>query len=353
MSAFAGGGENPKSIITLYINCHGADIPEKKITPDPSVRILSQAGKFGCWGFDNKIEMPRIRLWIKFIENQENQENQEPLPMTSTYLMLEKIKLRFKKEIEQKNGVFKPNDYLTTQDTFSLKKNEKTINYRRSRHTGKTIDAKENWQIYTPIFDHSYRFDDKNFANQGIFIVDMKNKPESFTYNVDDDLSITEFHLKEEFKKIHILEFFLNHLILEDHIDPVKVIDELDKLSIYSLNDYWRALNYADSKNKLITILGESIFYKINKIIEKQYSHLKILQSDLIKLLKYEGFDVINIIDKSCRVHNEFMSKEEFAKINEEEIKASKSIDRSLGGKKRKKTRKRRRNFKRKTRITK
>ena len=348
MSAFAGGGEKPKSIITLYINCHGIDIPEKKNTPDPSVRILSQAGKFGCWGFNDYISLEQVKNWIESIKNGEKDK------VISTHLMLKKIIILFKEEFKRKFDKIQQEDFITEEDKHELiNNNTKTSNLRAIRNTLKVIDEKNDWQIYTPIFDHSYIFDDATQRGQGIFIADIKNKPKSFTYNVDDDLSITEIHLKEEFKEMHILEFFLNHLILEDHVDPVKVIDGLNKLSIYSLDNYWRALNSADSKNKLITILGESIFYKINKIIEKQYSHLKILQSDLIKLLKYEGFDVINIIDKSCRVHNEFMSKEEFAKINEEEIKASKSIDRSLGGKKRKKTRKRRRNFKRKTRITK
>lgn len=336
MSAFAGGGEKPKSIITLYINSHGADIPEKKITPDPSVRILSQAGKFGCAGFIDYISLEQVKKWIKLLKNR------EPGTVTSTYLMLEKIIIHFKKEFKRKFDKIQQEDYITEEDKHELiNNNTKTWHLRAIRNTLKVIDENNDWQIYTPIFDHSYTFDDVTQRGQGIFIADIKNKPESFTYKVDDDLSITEIHLKEEFKEMHILEFFLNHLILEDHVDPVKVIDGLDKLSIYSLDNYWRALNSADSKNKLITILGESIFYKINKIIEKQYSHLEyhseILQSDLIELLKYEGFDIINIIDKSCRAYGAIMSKEKFAEINKDEGEASKSIDRSLGGKKRKK----------------
>ena len=60
MSALAGEYPNqnqdpnqdpkPKSIITLYVLCHGTDIPSVPVS-DPSVRILSQAGRFGCWGF--------------------------------------------------------------------------------------------------------------------------------------------------------------------------------------------------------------------------------------------------------------------------------------------------------------
>jgi hypothetical protein len=41
MSAFAsgdGGGEKPKSIITLYVMSHGKDIPDAPFS-DPSVRI--------------------------------------------------------------------------------------------------------------------------------------------------------------------------------------------------------------------------------------------------------------------------------------------------------------------------
>ena len=355
MSAFAGGGENPKSIITLYINCHGIDMPETKITLDLSVRILSQAGKFGCWGFGNKIEPTKVKAWITSLKNKTKDETKDKTKEISTYSILEKINILF--EIATARDIFNPEKHITAEDKIQLEKGKKTINLRQSRHTEKVIKEYKDWQIYTPIFDHLYDFNNKNFANQGIFIVDMKNKPESFKYNVDDDLSLKENYLKEEFKEMHILEFFLTHLVLEDHVDPVKVIDELDKLSIYSLNDYWNALKYTDSKNILITILGESIFYKINKIIEEKYAHLEhhseILQSVLINHLKDKGFDVINIIDKSCRAHNKFMSKEKFAEINAKEDHFSTLIDKTLGGKKRKKTRKRRRNFKRKTRIAK
>jgi hypothetical protein len=42
---------NKKSKITLYIRSHGIDIPGYEFNIDSSVRILSEAGKFGCYGF--------------------------------------------------------------------------------------------------------------------------------------------------------------------------------------------------------------------------------------------------------------------------------------------------------------
>jgi hypothetical protein len=224
MSAFAsgdGGGADQKSIITLYVISHGKDIPEAPFS-DPSVRILSQAGKFGCLGFFNYIEPTKVKAWITSLKEKNSQ--------ISTYSILEKINILFEIASDINMGIFNPEKYITEEDKNEIGLGNKTVKYRQSKHTKKTIDANEDWQIYTPIMDHLYDFTDKKIGKQGIFIVDIKNKPESFTYDIDDDLSIKEIHLKEAFKEMPILEFFLRHLVLEDHDHPGQIIDELNKL---------------------------------------------------------------------------------------------------------------------------
>ena len=74
----------PKSKITLFIICHGADKPDNKIASDPSVRILSQAGQFGCWGFSDNISLDLIKRLIsdfKFFDTYHND-------FVSTYYIL-------------------------------------------------------------------------------------------------------------------------------------------------------------------------------------------------------------------------------------------------------------------------
>ena len=373
MSESGGGVENPepeqelKSIITLYIVSHGIDMPNSPFN-DPSVRILSQAGKFGCWGFLNNIEMRQITWWIKILEITSSLD-----PNKSTYSMLEQIKTLLKKESNRQMGMFDYNYYLDEADKtqFSEKK-EKTIRYRQSKHTGKTIEEKEDWQIYTPVIDHLYDFTDKKHPNQGIFIVDMKNKPASCKFMVYDDLleimnqTKDELHLKEEFKQMKITDFLLKHKIFVDEETTINMANILYENEFRSLNLFILSLNDVHTTKDLASILGIEAVNKIHKILREEYLDLEyrsnVKFSELAKFLKDAGFDIINIIDRSCRAYGEIMSKEEFAKINAKEDEASLLIDRTLGGKKRRKitrktkrkiTRKKRRNSRRKSRISK
>lgn len=206
-----GGIAKPKSKITLFIRCHGTDMPHNKIVSDPSVRILSQAGKFGCWGFFNNISLDQIKWWIEFYKktNIQNSEN--------TYEILKYIQDRFKKESDRQIGETWKEKNLTDTDKEQLLKGSKTINYRQSSHTEKTRNSNEDWQIYTPIMDHEYNFTDKIHRDLGIFIVDIKDKPESCKLEVDDDLlrNIGRIVIKDEFKDFSLKDFLLTHSILK------------------------------------------------------------------------------------------------------------------------------------------
>ena len=361
MSAFASGEDpnldpnldpNQKSIITLYVISHGKDIPDAPVS-DPSVRILSQAGKFGCFGFFNYIEPTKVKAWITNLKNKN--------PQISTYSILEKINILFQIASDINRGIFNPEKYITAEDKIQLEKGNKTIHLRQSRHTEKVIKEYKDWQIYTPIIDHLYDFNDATQRGQGIFIVDIKNKPAQFEFSVDDNLmNYINFDIKNEFKLMKIEDFFEENKNFEEE-EKKEIIQKLRDFGCYRLDDFSTIYFYL--YEEIIPILGKQIINKIITTIknpEKGYLNLEhkdtIYLSRIIKFLKDAGFDIINIIDKSCRAYGAIMSKEEFAKINDDEDKASESIDKTLGGKKRRKStrkRRKRRNFKRKTRITK
>jgi hypothetical protein len=144
-----------------------------------------------------------------------------------------------------------------------------------------------------------------------------------------------EFHLKKEFGEMKMKEFFSKHpnIINENH---EQIMKELIKLGTDNLDMYAFAVNDPESREDLIKVMGKPIFDKILAILNDQYSDLEysgtVLQSELVKFLKDAKFDIINIIDKSCRSYGGIMSKEKFAEINAKEDEASLLIDKTLGG---------------------
>ena len=279
------------------------------------------------------MSLNEIKKMIYFAEIKEQRNN--------TFLMLENIKPEFKRETRRDLTSTNVVHFLTEQDKEKLQLGEKTTNYRQSRHTLKTRIKNEDWQIYTPVIDHLYDFTDKKHRNQGIFIADMKNKPASFKFAEDDNLlknmnqAKEEFHLKQEFREMKMKEFFSKHPSLHDEISK-EIMENLDKIGADNLDSYAFAVNDPELIDVLIKVTGKPLYDKILAILKDQYSDLEysgtVLQSELVKFLKDAKFDIINIIDKSCRSYGGIMSKEEFAKINAKEDEASKLIDKTLGG---------------------
>ena len=338
MSA-SGGGGSAKSKITLYILCHGTDMPDLPIVTDPSVRILSQAGKFGCWGFHNNLYFYIVQLIQKYKDENKSE---------STYSMLEHIKSQCKTMSATliNSETIKQNISDVDKEQFETT-GAKSINFRQFRHTQKTRDANEDWQIYTPVCYHLYDFSDKIKWNRGIDILDIINKPTRCEFKTGDNLfEIINSKKMDKLKKMPMIDFFSKHPEL--NLDDPEKITELDAIGCENMDDFM--FGSSDPKS-LIKILGAPAFDSINKIIREHED--KIMLSELIQFLKDERFDIINIVDKSCRSYGGIMSKKEFAKINAEESVASELIDRTLGGnskqrkKRRKSTRKKRRISKR------
>lgn len=138
--------------ITLLIEAHGADFINKPLTIDPNVRILSTAGETLCNAYD------KHHIFLR--------DNRD---------LIEKYKLQ---NINSNN--------INTYEMLQFIKG----NY------------KYNSKIFTPIFDHIYEFTDKNVIN-GIFVLDIQNKPLNCELNINDNLC----YLKETPKRSFLMNF--------------------------------------------------------------------------------------------------------------------------------------------------
>lgn len=328
-----------KSKITLYIRSHGADIPGDTFNIDSSVRILSEAGKFGCYSFFVPGDS-NITLKISEFINNNKQDWGE-----NSYLMLEDIKTRFvrdninKRDVDEFLASGDTDEFLTSEDKNDIDNGIKSIIIRQKRHTKKTIELNEDWQIYTPILEHLYDFTDKTQEMQGIFIVDMINKPSSFIFNVNNNLLkkiLFEQHkikIPNELKTTIIDESYLrNHFDYEED-ELQELIKNFKTLGINNLEDLALYLNDESLHSNLI---DKDHLDEITTRIYKFYSQNTnvVRLSEIIKYLKKAGFEIINIIDKSCRLYERLITKDKIEKINREELMASESIDKTQGGKK-------------------
>ena len=278
-----------------------------------------------------------IRLKISKFINDNKEDWSE-----NSYLMLEDIKTRFVRDNISKKDTDK---FLTNADKIDIANGNKSITIRQKRHTQKTIDLNEDWQIYTPILEHLYDFTDKTKEMQGIFISDMINKPSSFIFNVNTNLLkkiLFEQHkikIPDELKTTIIDERYLKEHFDFKNKERKDLIKNFKELGIINLEDLALYLNDESLHNNKIDkddldVITTRIysFYSKNQNV--------VMLSQIIKYLKKAGFEIINIIDKSCRAHEIIMTKDEIEKINRDELLASELIDKTQGGKKQRKSRK-------------
>ena len=334
-----------KSKITLYIRSHGTDIPGDTFNIDSSVRILSEAGKFGCYSFFVPGDSNITLKISKFINNN------KPDWGENSYLMLEDIKTRFvrdninKKDTDEFLASEDMDEFLASKDKNDIDNGIKSITTRQKRHTKKTIELNQDWQIYTPILEHLYDFTDKTREMQGIFIVDMINKPSSFIFNVNTNLLkkiLFEQHkikIPDELKTTIIdKSYLIRHFDFEED-ELQELIKNFKTLGINNLEDLALYLNDESLHGNLI---DKDHLDEITTRIYNFYSKNTnvVMLSEIIKYLKKAGFEIINIIDKSCRTYERLITKDKIEKINREELLASELIDKTQGGKKKRKTKK-------------
>jgi hypothetical protein len=279
-----------KSSITVLINSHGEDLLTKPIVANKNVRILSYAGKTGCVGF-NGLTTDKLPSLIRIIEKfkDENPENE------STYCMLKYIA-----DAER-------DDYKTSALSSISKYNKLTevpMYLQEYQRTQSFLENNNYLSIITPIIDQKYTFYDKrhsfsktNDNDFGIYVLDVKNakdiglKPGS---RGDSRLKpgsiIKDILIPNGTEKV--LDFDNNTYI------------DADKLSVQEL-----------SFRTIVTV--------------KQ-----VLLSELIHYLMVDnGFDIVNIVHKTCRTSDIF-NKKLMKKRKKRENIMSLKIDKFKGGKK-------------------
>jgi hypothetical protein len=144
---------------------------------------------------------------------------------------------------------------------------------KKNSVTQKNIDKGKNTKIFTPVFDHDYSFENTP-KDSGFYIMDMRNENSKCSIKIGDNICSKE---KSIIKQIS---------------NPVT---------------------------------NDSIEYRPG---------MNINLSSIILFLKTCGFDIINIIDGSCRTVNNEMSKNDIAQITELENNSLLEIDKSKGGNK-------------------
>lgn len=279
------------STISVFVNCHGEDILNKPLEINPNVRMLSYAGQSCCLSFSCPIVDALPSLIHTFETNASN---------PSTYNILEQI-------ANEERPKYKETSLYSIQHKLSKEKNPAYINeYTRTKTC---LESDLNLQITTPVIDQKYKFYDRlhSFSPDklklGIYVLDVRNP---------------------SLKTSLIKGFIISHLM--KYMRKQRVYNHIDKKYKDIEHCSPDEINFGDVENIQEVLLSELLNY----------------------LIVENGFNVVNIIHKTCRTtpnFNETLMLETIQKEND----ASNSIDQSAGGKikkKRKYSRKSRRKYK-------
>ena len=129
------------------------------------------------------------------------------------------------------------------------------------------------------------------------------------------------------------IETFLKDLNFDN--DKYKELTEkFHDMLAYKLDDIALYLNDESLRDETGNNIDRIDLDAIRKEISNYSTNQdNILLSEIIKYLKEAGFEIINIIDKSCRAYERLITKDEIEKINRDELMASEFIDKTQGGK--------------------
>jgi hypothetical protein len=368
-----------KPTITIAVIGHGEDLINKPINDDPNVRIFSRAGQSFCYGIATKDMLSSL------YEIYDSEERTSDKSKKSSYQMLREVA-----------------DYYNTNkhDTEFNNLCDTYITNIKAQHTKKNIQCKGHNKIYIPTYDHVYYFTDNTsvLANQnGIFVMETINhEPKGkIKYEIGNaNLALRKYFIKypERYRNLfneQIITDFLQKFKLEcDELELKRYSNEIFKLfPSIELTDLIKEIN--NNNIEIRNVFSESDYNKISekakelilrrilleedpdikKQLQKQRADFlnsvdldKIIEtiklSEIIEFLKSEGFEVINIIDFTCRsvpnflndAYTESETEEDKAKKERkiEEIKQYKEnqemgfeeINEKLGGRKKRITRK-------------
>jgi hypothetical protein len=318
-----------KKSITISIFCHGSDFEElDPLIRDVNIRILSATGESGCINFQASEDK---KFMYKTLPNFFNRNK-------SSYENLKEIQ-NYLKDLDAKQA---PSYQFWRHET-------------QKKLTKEAFSKKQRYKIFTPVMDHVYNFkslgerqgsmlkrfefsvnDVRNnpsspfFKNDNLLEHDLKMKYIELTRHYANQIaralffgsdkwftSLTKEEMKNVFEepkfkkmfeddgKIKNKEKLILSLGLANILQNygINKLDEIKNIKVLPLNDTIQKIfqlyeeNISEHKKALPLINIYQEFAGINS----QENHSRILLSNLIKCFKRYGFEVINIVDLSCR----------------------------------------------------
>jgi len=258
--------ENAPKIITIALNCHGSEYNlsdyefKKRLqtqmeldaetiqTVVDNVRVLSLVGENGSVAMGDRAsctEKQDIESYLEIASRHFYPEGE--ISTTPTYELLQHL-------AEEYKSVYRTTimrEYELIEDINDLPDFERII---RSLNYGDSL------QLISSSYDKHYNFSNLNeeFKLFGLHLVNIRNYPE-----------------------------------FETEISIVPILDESGNYRANLLN--------GEKKQKMLGFTDEFNRSKVEQLLDKILIEKSIFLSEIIILFRLLGFDVINVIDLSCR----------------------------------------------------
>lgn len=381
----------PKKTITIMINAHGLDLltqDTSKITqlyPNANVRILSQAGGTCSVAVTVPSRGNRATSIGNNISN-----NLEQNPDLSTFEILNKYRLHPTRDKYARSVIAHGNE----RDISRYEADSRIYRNTYKRTVDNSMNL-VNFSLFTPVIDHKYIFTDHNNAlqnNPGIFVLNIRNFPDSPLIEDMKHISLSESQRKNLYSLFvqwllraykyvgaeysapaqrdssRLLPYFLrdnNINNIEQLVNYFKSTDInwfIDNRPNINVNDFIKKMfpEDGDARNSSLQMdFDKIILYKLNIAQSKYFGGSsdsllpEILLTELVDKLYRDGFEIINIVDLSCRyylfdnwqsadetttpMHPTEEQEDEFIDlVNQREAEAAFRIDSRYGGKTRK-----------------
>jgi hypothetical protein len=270
-------------IITIALNCHGSEynLPNYELknrlktqmelddetiqTIADNVRVLSLVGENGSVAMGDRascVEKQDIESYLEIASRYFHPEGETST--TPTYEILQNLAEEYKSVYE--TTVMR--EYEMVEDHNDLRDFERII---RSLNYGETL------QLVGSSYDKHYNFSDKSreFKLFGLHLVNIRNYSE-----------------------------------VETEISIVPILDGSENYRVNLLN--------GEKKQKMLDFADETNRDKAEQLLNKILIEKDVFLSEIITLFHLLGFDVINIIDLSCR--SNWFGEEVDGRINSREI---------------------------------
>ena len=316
--------------ITLFVNVHGTEYIKSPLQKSEKmeIRIFSFINEIDVCNYAS-YKQPNIVL-SKLNDAFMNKIN------TSSY---ETIRTVFEEDIRP---IVYANTYIANED----KRVVKNENWKKFKNE---VDTFKNIKTYKPIHDKSYGIkNEKEHSHRDITVVTSDTKKTYFkdknilnlsdlasyilTY-LDDEHALKDKFVGDKIRKIHMdIIRFLGYKNIHSHNE--KKFKEF-KHELKKWQEYTKAVKLNDE----LRLQGDQQIIKHFKLFKELGGKLlRIHLSTLLALFELEGFDIINIVDGSCRaVKNGSITEEEKKTINKKEQDIVVNVNKRSGTKKKKK----------------